>query len=110
MKKFILILLALTAFGVYAEDPPADLLRILQDNSREACMLDQTAKTLCDCSKSEHREADHSCVKNECCIVQSDSPTVGATTASCEKTVDGNYQKALQEASDAGISTGVSAQ
>lgn len=110
MKKFILILIALASFGVYAEDPPKDLLEILTSNGREKCMIDQAAKTLCDCSNPDHRKKDSDCVKNDCCIEQTEAPVVGATTASCEKTVDGNYQKALQEATDAGISTGVSGQ
>jgi hypothetical protein len=106
MKKILILILVIGSMGALAtEDPPADLLAILTENDRAACMLDTEAKTLCDCSNSEHRKADSVCVVKKCCL--DEVVAVGDTATTCTANVDGNYSKALQDAKSADIEVNV---
>ena len=107
MKKLLILLLAITSISLFAqEEAPADLLGILVKNSASECMLDVNTKELCDCSKAEHRKADHKCVTAKCCFAET-SGTVGDAGTSCEASFQGNYSKAILQAKEAGLEVGV---
>lgn len=105
MKKILILILVIGSLGAFAEDPPANLLAILTENDRAACMLDTEAKTLCDCSNSDHRKPTSKCVEAKCCL--DEVVAVGDTATTCTANVDGNYSKALQDAKSAGVDVNV---